>query len=80
MSGGTIFPSEYCPGGHVKGGTSHTVTPEMVGFGNVECGIEADYDSHVGLVFCMHSLASALCMHIHLGTSANYMHTRNIKC
>ena len=54
--------------------------PEMVGFGNVECGIEADYDSHVGLVFCMHSLASALCMHIHLGTSANYMHTRNIKC
>ena len=26
MSGGTIFPSEYCPGGHVKGGTSHTVT------------------------------------------------------
>ena len=30
MSGGTTFPSEYCPGGHVKGGTSHTVTPGMV--------------------------------------------------
>ena len=29
MSGGTIFPSEYCPGGHVKGGTSHTVTPSL---------------------------------------------------
>ena len=33
MSGGTIFPSEYCPGGHVKGGTSHTVTTShIVGF------------------------------------------------
>ena len=26
MSGGTKFPSEYCPGGHVKGGMSHTRT------------------------------------------------------
>ena len=30
MSGGTIFPSEYCPGGHVKGGMSHTVTTVVV--------------------------------------------------
>ena len=30
MSGGTTFPSEYCPGGHVKRGTSHTVTPVYV--------------------------------------------------
>ena len=26
----TTFPSEYCPGGHVKGGTSHTVTPALM--------------------------------------------------
>ena len=25
-----IVTREYCPGGHVKGGTSHTVTPAPV--------------------------------------------------
>ena len=36
MSGGTKFPSEYCPGGHVKGGRPtlghwfHVVTYTMV--------------------------------------------------
>ena len=31
MSGGTKFSSEYCPGGHVKGGTSHTRTTALHG-------------------------------------------------
>ena len=45
-----------------------------LGMWNVELKTTA-----IATLVYMHSLASALCMYTHLGSSANRMHTRNIK-